>query len=154
MAVSCPLNCWIKSHPDDDEVLLLLSESWYTDMEVSKEYLKHVGCWKLHIFPNYIWDFSLILKITKGSQSLPHIYFSVPLCVLQGFMEQTPIFYGFYTNHSLGSECLNTALLFFFGMLILLLLNLIMIVRRSEHFITTSFFYWEYLYDNFIRRQR
>ncbi|XP_060797000.1 transmembrane channel-like protein 7 isoform X2 [Neoarius graeffei] len=48
-----------------------------------------------------------------------------------GFMEHTPIFYGFYTNHSLGSECLNTALLFFFGMLILLLLNLIMIVRRT-----------------------
>ncbi|MCJ8737478.1 hypothetical protein PDJAM_G00024440 [Pangasius djambal] len=47
-----------------------------------------------------------------------------------GFMEHSPVFYGFYTNHSLGSKCLNTALLFFFGMLTVLLLNLIMIVCR------------------------
>ncbi|KAK3533065.1 hypothetical protein QTP70_006585 [Hemibagrus guttatus] len=47
-----------------------------------------------------------------------------------GFMEHSPVFYGFYTKQTLGSECLNTALLFFFGMLTILLLNLIMIVCR------------------------
>ncbi|KAK2869432.1 hypothetical protein Q7C36_001303 [Tachysurus vachellii] len=47
-----------------------------------------------------------------------------------GFMEQSPVFYGFYTNHNLGTKCLNTGLLFFFGMLTILLLNLIMITRR------------------------
>ncbi|XP_027019025.2 transmembrane channel-like protein 7 isoform X2 [Tachysurus fulvidraco] len=47
-----------------------------------------------------------------------------------GFMERSPVFYGFYTNHDLGTKCLNTALLFFFGMLTILLLNLIMIIRR------------------------
>lgn len=48
-----------------------------------------------------------------------------------GFMEHSPVFYGFYKNLPLGSKCLNTALLFFFGMLIILLLNLILIVRRT-----------------------
>ncbi|KAI5101293.1 transmembrane channel-like protein 7 [Silurus meridionalis] len=48
-----------------------------------------------------------------------------------GFMEHSPVFYGFYKNMSFGAECLNTALLFLFGMLIILLLNLIMIVRRT-----------------------
>ncbi|XP_017333815.1 transmembrane channel-like protein 7 [Ictalurus punctatus] len=48
-----------------------------------------------------------------------------------GFMEHSPVFYGFYKNHSFGSKCLNIALLFFSGMLIILLLNLILIVRRT-----------------------
>ncbi|XP_058256179.1 transmembrane channel-like protein 7 [Hemibagrus wyckioides] len=47
-----------------------------------------------------------------------------------GFMEHSPVFYGFYIKRNLHSDCLNTALLFFFGMLTILLLNLIMIVRR------------------------
>ncbi|KAM9460589.1 transmembrane channel-like protein 7 [Clarias gariepinus] len=61
------------------------------------------------------WNVSLFLDVFLGS----------------GFMEDTPVFYGFYKNVSFGTKCLNTAFFFFLGMLILLLLNLIMIVRRT-----------------------
>ncbi|KAF5905158.1 transmembrane channel-like protein 7 [Clarias magur] len=61
------------------------------------------------------WNKSLFLDVFLGS----------------GFMEDTPVFYGFYKNVSFGTKCLNTAFFFFLGMLIMLLLNLIMIVRRT-----------------------
>ncbi|TSL68213.1 Transmembrane channel-like protein 7 [Bagarius yarrelli] len=64
-------------------------------------------------------------KIFRENVSFVNIFLG------SGFMEHTPIFYGFYTNRSFGSKCLNTALLFFVGMLIILLLNLVMIVRRT-----------------------
>ncbi|KAB5558928.1 hypothetical protein PHYPO_G00022860 [Pangasianodon hypophthalmus] len=76
------------------------------------------------LYSNITSTYTHWFQIFKENGSLVDIFLGT------GFMEHSPVFYGFYTNYSLGSKCLNTALLFFFGMLTILLLNLTMIVRR------------------------
>ncbi|KAM6972533.1 transmembrane channel-like protein 7 [Aplochiton taeniatus] len=48
-----------------------------------------------------------------------------------GYLERSPMFYGFYTRGSLNLPCLNTPLLFLIGMLAILILSLIMIFHRT-----------------------
>ncbi|KAL7405270.1 hypothetical protein ABVT39_026352 [Epinephelus coioides] len=48
-----------------------------------------------------------------------------------GYLDRSPVFYGFYTRGSLNLMCLNTPLLYFAGVLIILFLSLIMVVRRT-----------------------
>ncbi|XP_066503999.1 transmembrane channel-like protein 7 [Hoplias malabaricus] len=48
-----------------------------------------------------------------------------------GYLERSPIFYGFYKHKLLDLKCLNTSLLFFAGMVSIFFLSLIMIVRRT-----------------------
>lgn len=49
---------------------------------------------------------------------------------LQGYLDRSPVFYGFYTRGSLDFKCLNTPLLYFAGILTILTFSLIMVVRR------------------------
>lgn len=53
------------------------------------------------------------------------------LSCLQGYLDRSPVFYGFYTRGSLNLMCLNTPLLYLAGVLIILFISLIMVVRRS-----------------------
>ncbi|XP_036803894.1 transmembrane channel-like protein 7 isoform X2 [Oncorhynchus mykiss] len=48
-----------------------------------------------------------------------------------GFLERSPVFYGFYARSSLDLLCLNTPLLFLLGTLTVLILSLVMVVRRT-----------------------
>ncbi|XP_054636142.1 transmembrane channel-like protein 7 isoform X2 [Dunckerocampus dactyliophorus] len=48
-----------------------------------------------------------------------------------GYLDRSPVFYGFYTRGSLNFPCLNTPLLYLTGILAVLLLSLIMEVRRT-----------------------
>ncbi|CAJ1053728.1 transmembrane channel-like protein 7 [Xyrichtys novacula] len=48
-----------------------------------------------------------------------------------GYLDRSPVFFGFYTRGSLDKPCLNTPLLYFSGILTILLLSLIMVVRRT-----------------------
>lgn len=48
-----------------------------------------------------------------------------------GYLDRSPVFYGFYTRGSLNLQCLNTPLLYLAGILTILLLSLIMVVRRT-----------------------
>ncbi|XP_069386898.1 transmembrane channel-like protein 7 isoform X2 [Paralichthys olivaceus] len=48
-----------------------------------------------------------------------------------GFVDRSPVFFGFYTRGSLNFPCLNTPLLYFAGILTILFLSLIMVVRRT-----------------------
>ncbi|XP_045073591.1 transmembrane channel-like protein 7 [Coregonus clupeaformis] len=48
-----------------------------------------------------------------------------------GFLERSPMFYGFYACSSLDLQCLNTPLLFLLGTLTVLILSLVMVVRRT-----------------------
>uniref|UniRef100_A0A4W6CAE3 Transmembrane channel-like 8 n=1 Tax=Lates calcarifer TaxID=8187 RepID=A0A4W6CAE3_LATCA len=48
-----------------------------------------------------------------------------------GYLDRSPVFYGFYTRGSLNLPCLNTPLLYFAGILTILFLSLIMVVRRT-----------------------
>uniref|UniRef100_A0A3Q1B360 Transmembrane channel-like protein n=1 Tax=Amphiprion ocellaris TaxID=80972 RepID=A0A3Q1B360_AMPOC len=48
-----------------------------------------------------------------------------------GYLDRSPVFYGFYTRGSLDLLCLNTPLLYLAGILTILLLSLIMVVRRT-----------------------
>ncbi|CAB1344383.1 unnamed protein product [Coregonus sp. 'balchen'] len=48
-----------------------------------------------------------------------------------GFLERSPVFYGFYARGSLDLLCLNTPLLFLLGTLTVLILSLVMVVRRT-----------------------
>lgn len=50
---------------------------------------------------------------------------------LQGYLDRSPVFIGFYTRGSLDLPCLNTPLLYLAGILTMILLSLIMVVRRS-----------------------
>lgn len=49
----------------------------------------------------------------------------------QGYLENTPLFFGFYTRGSLDWHCLTTPLLYLAGILSILLLSFILLVRRS-----------------------
>ncbi|XP_070836124.1 transmembrane channel-like protein 7 [Chaetodon trifascialis] len=48
-----------------------------------------------------------------------------------GYLDRSPVFFGFYTRGSLNLPCLNTPLLYLAGILTILLLSLIMVVRRT-----------------------
>ncbi|XP_042341668.1 transmembrane channel-like protein 7 [Plectropomus leopardus] len=48
-----------------------------------------------------------------------------------GYLDRSPVFFGFYTRGSLNLQCLNTPLLYFAGVLIILFLSFIMVVRRT-----------------------
>ncbi|XP_023815637.2 transmembrane channel-like protein 7 [Oryzias latipes] len=48
-----------------------------------------------------------------------------------GFLENSPLFFGFYKHSSLRFSCLNTPLLYFAGIISILLLSLIMVIRRT-----------------------
>ncbi|KAG7485437.1 transmembrane channel 7 [Solea senegalensis] len=49
----------------------------------------------------------------------------------KGYVDRSPVFYGFYTRGSLNLSCLNTPLLYLTGILTILFLSLIMVVRRT-----------------------
>ncbi|XP_036965426.1 transmembrane channel-like protein 7 [Acanthopagrus latus] len=48
-----------------------------------------------------------------------------------GYLDRSPVFFGFYTPGSLNLPCLNTPLLYLAGILSILFLSLIMVVRRT-----------------------
>ncbi|XP_018600936.1 transmembrane channel-like protein 7 isoform X2 [Scleropages formosus] len=48
-----------------------------------------------------------------------------------GFLERSPVFYGFYTRGSLDGKCLNTPILFLLGVFSVLIFSLVMLVRRT-----------------------
>ncbi|KAF3844026.1 hypothetical protein F7725_016074 [Dissostichus mawsoni] len=48
-----------------------------------------------------------------------------------GYLDRSPVFYGFYTRGSLNLQCLNTPLLYLAGILTILFLSLILVVRRT-----------------------
>ncbi|XP_045904415.1 transmembrane channel-like protein 7 isoform X1 [Micropterus dolomieu] len=48
-----------------------------------------------------------------------------------GYLDRSPVFFGFYTRGSLNLPCLNTPLLYLGGILTILFLSLIMVVRRT-----------------------
>ncbi|XP_051239757.1 transmembrane channel-like protein 7 [Dicentrarchus labrax] len=48
-----------------------------------------------------------------------------------GYLDRSPVFFGFYTRGSLNLLCLNTPLLYLAGILTILFLSLIMVVRRT-----------------------
>ncbi|XP_074555085.1 transmembrane channel-like protein 7 isoform X2 [Halichoeres trimaculatus] len=48
-----------------------------------------------------------------------------------GYLDRSPVFFGFYTRGSLDKTCLNTPLLYFSGILCIFILSLIMVVRRT-----------------------
>ncbi|KAM9314588.1 transmembrane channel-like protein 7 [Pholidichthys leucotaenia] len=48
-----------------------------------------------------------------------------------GFLDRSPVFYGFYTRGSLNLPCLNTPLLYLAGILTILFLSLVMVVHRT-----------------------
>ncbi|XP_070684638.1 transmembrane channel-like protein 7 [Pempheris klunzingeri] len=48
-----------------------------------------------------------------------------------GYLDRSPVFFGFYTRGSLNMDCLNTSLLYLAGILTILFLSLIMVVRRT-----------------------
>lgn len=50
---------------------------------------------------------------------------------LQGYLDRSPVFFGFYTPGSLNLPCLNIPLLYLAGIFAILLLSLILEVRRS-----------------------
>nr|XP_040041737.1 transmembrane channel-like protein 7 [Gasterosteus aculeatus aculeatus] len=48
-----------------------------------------------------------------------------------GYLDRSPVFFGFYTRGSLNLQCLNTPLLYLAGMFLILILSLILVVRRT-----------------------
>ncbi|XP_041642293.1 transmembrane channel-like protein 7 [Cheilinus undulatus] len=48
-----------------------------------------------------------------------------------GYLERSPVFFGFYTRGSLNKPCLNTPLLYIIGILTILFLSLIMVAHRT-----------------------
>ncbi|XP_061536442.1 transmembrane channel-like protein 7 isoform X1 [Phycodurus eques] len=48
-----------------------------------------------------------------------------------GYLDRSPVFYGFYTRGSLNYPCLNTPMLYFSGILAILLLSVIIEIRRT-----------------------
>ncbi|XP_068585178.1 transmembrane channel-like protein 7 [Cebidichthys violaceus] len=48
-----------------------------------------------------------------------------------GYLDRSPVFFGFYTRGSLSLQCLNTPLLYLAGILLILFLSLILVVRRT-----------------------
>ncbi|XP_061684872.1 transmembrane channel-like protein 7 isoform X2 [Syngnathoides biaculeatus] len=48
-----------------------------------------------------------------------------------GYLDRSPVFYGFYTRGSLNYPCLNTPLLYLSGIFAILLLSVIMEIRRT-----------------------
>ncbi|KPP75823.1 transmembrane channel-like protein 7-like [Scleropages formosus] len=50
---------------------------------------------------------------------------------IPGFLERSPVFYGFYTRGSLDGKCLNTPILFLLGVFSVLIFSLVMLVRRT-----------------------
>ncbi|XP_029359535.1 transmembrane channel-like protein 7 [Echeneis naucrates] len=48
-----------------------------------------------------------------------------------GYLDRSPVFYGFYTRGSLNFPCLNTPLLYLGGILTIVLLSLVMVIRRT-----------------------
>nr|XP_046261552.1 transmembrane channel-like protein 7 isoform X2 [Scatophagus argus] len=48
-----------------------------------------------------------------------------------GYLDRSPVFFGYYTRGSLNLLCLNTPLLYLAGILTILFLSLIMVVRRT-----------------------
>ncbi|XP_077427906.1 transmembrane channel-like protein 7 [Vanacampus margaritifer] len=49
-----------------------------------------------------------------------------------GYLDRSPVFYGFYTHGSLNYPCLNTPLLYLIGILAILLLSVIVEIRRTS----------------------
>ncbi|KAF7656021.1 hypothetical protein LDENG_00047370 [Lucifuga dentata] len=48
-----------------------------------------------------------------------------------GYLERSPVFFGFYTRGSLSLPCLNTPLLYLTGILTILIFSLVMVVHRT-----------------------
>ncbi|XP_056227612.1 transmembrane channel-like protein 7 [Seriola aureovittata] len=48
-----------------------------------------------------------------------------------GYLDRSPVFFGFYTRGSLNMPCLNTPLMYFAGIITIFFLSLILVVRRT-----------------------
>uniref|UniRef100_A0AAZ3R5C0 Transmembrane channel-like protein n=1 Tax=Oncorhynchus tshawytscha TaxID=74940 RepID=A0AAZ3R5C0_ONCTS len=90
-----------------------------------------VGVKAYFVFLRYLLYLNLLLCLVIGGTIL------IPTAVYDsngdrgGFLERSPVFYGFYARSSLDLLCLNTPLLFLLGTLTVLILSLVMVVRRT-----------------------
>ncbi|CAM4731264.1 unnamed protein product [Leuciscus chuanchicus] len=74
---------------------------------------------------------TLVYRENSGDPEKPRFGFK-DIFVGSGVLENSPVFYSFYTRGgSLVSDCLNTPLLFLLGMISVLFLSIIMVVRRT-----------------------
>ncbi|XP_062869204.1 transmembrane channel-like protein 7 [Trichomycterus rosablanca] len=72
--------------------------------------------------------------ITPFLYNIPTNKLILDIFLGSGFMEHSPVFYGFYTNHSVTEtykECFNAPLIYFFGMVTILFFSLVLIVHRT-----------------------
>ncbi|XP_034043417.1 transmembrane channel-like protein 7 isoform X2 [Thalassophryne amazonica] len=53
------------------------------------------------------------------------------ISVLQGYLDRSPVFFGFFTRGSLNLPCLNSPLLYLSGIFTVFFLSLIMVIRRT-----------------------
>ncbi|XP_051769162.1 transmembrane channel-like protein 7 isoform X2 [Ctenopharyngodon idella] len=72
---------------------------------------------------------TLVFRENLSYQSLPLGYKDI--FVGSGVLENSSVFYSFYTRGSLDFDCLNTPILFLLGMISVLFLSIIMVVRRT-----------------------
>ncbi|KAM6939796.1 transmembrane channel-like protein 7 [Xenentodon cancila] len=88
----------------------------------------------LHCF--FVSGFIVVPTVFYGSNKINDLVFKENDTVLDfflgsGFLNRSPVFYGFYTPGSLHFPCLNIPLLYFEGIITILFLSLIMVVRRT-----------------------
>ncbi|XP_064816840.1 transmembrane channel-like protein 7 isoform X2 [Oncorhynchus masou masou] len=102
-------------------------ESWKRNQSINRKRLgEQVGEAMARLLP---WSSTLhtiegLLRF-EGNDSVLDFF------VGSGFLERSPVFYGFYARSSLDLLCLNTPLLFLLGTLTVLILSLVMVVRRT-----------------------
>ncbi|XP_061578515.1 transmembrane channel-like protein 7 [Cololabis saira] len=83
-----------------------------------------------------VCGFIVVPTVVYGTNKRNELVFNESDSVLDfflgsGFLNRTPVFYGFYTSGFLHFPCLNIPLLYFEGIITILFLSLIMVVRRT-----------------------
>ncbi|XP_042174221.1 transmembrane channel-like protein 7 isoform X2 [Oncorhynchus tshawytscha] len=102
-------------------------ESWKRNQSINRKRLgEQVGEAMARLLP---W--SSILHTIEGLLRFEGNDSVLDFFVGSGFLERSPVFYGFYARSSLDLLCLNTPLLFLLGTLTVLILSLVMVVRRT-----------------------
>uniref|UniRef100_A0A3Q1ET00 Transmembrane channel-like protein n=1 Tax=Acanthochromis polyacanthus TaxID=80966 RepID=A0A3Q1ET00_9TELE len=88
-----------------------------------------VGVKSYFVFLRYLVHLNLLHCALIGGFILgPTIFYG-----RGGYLDRSPVFYGFYTRGSLDLKCLNTPLLYLAGILTILLLSLIMTTVGYKH---------------------
>ncbi|XP_037546161.1 transmembrane channel-like protein 7 [Nematolebias whitei] len=104
-----------------------------------------VGVKAYFVFLRYLIYLNLLHCVLIGGFILgPTVYYSkstelrfekndsvLDVFLGSGFLDRSPVFFGFYKRGSLKLPCLNTPLLYLAGILTIFLLSLIMVVRRT-----------------------